>query len=142
MATRWASPLDAIRQARQQHAMLYLDTVQVLRRVVVDKGRYQPSAEEFVPYGEPVPALVQVEAGRAASASVAGGPASREAQGIVVKMPLTVEAEPGWRVRVLVSQLTPEIQGREYTIGVDGLQSLAVCKLLRATWSRDAGLRA
>jgi hypothetical protein len=73
---------------------------------------------------------------------VAGGPASREAQGIVVKMPLTVEAEPGWRVRVLVSQLTPEIQGREYTIGVDGLQSLAVCKLLRATWSRDAGLRA
>ena len=139
---RWASPLDAIRQARQQHAMLYLDTVQVLRRVVVDKGRYQPSAEEFVPYGEPVPALVQVEAGRAASASVAGGPTSREAQGIVVKMPLTVEAEPGWRVRVLVSQLTPEIQGREYTIGVDGLQSLAVCKLLRATWSRDAGLRA
>lgn len=139
---RWAGPLDAIRQARQQHAMLYLDTVQVLERVVVDKGRYQPSAEEFVPYGEPVPALVQVEAGGTASASVAGGPSSREAQGIVVKMPLTVEAEPGWRVRVLVSQLTPEIQGREYTIGVDGLQSLAMCKLLRATWSRDAGLRA
>lgn len=137
-----ADVIAQVTQAREQHARVLPDTVDVQRAARGEStNEFDPIVEEWARVNtDPVPALVQA-AGGYVDTHAQPGPEDVRVEPFIVKVPAGTDVRNGDRLKVTSCVLLPHLTGEVLRVLAVQDSSLAVVARIRAVRSQPAGVR-